>query len=355
MDIQVSRPGKLFIAGEYSIIEDKRKAIVASVDKFINIRIKKSEKSLVRSFNDEINHFYRNQLSSTINFEKTDKKWSYIISAIQISEKYLSEIIDRFDDYEINIESELDHESGKKYGLGSSAAVTVALIDGICKYYDVYITKEELFKLSVLATLENSPDNSCGDVAAISYSSLIYYRKFDKNFVLEKKEKSTLKELIKRPWPLLEIKELDWPKEWEFIVGWTKNPASSIDLIKKIKDRKDNEEVYRHFQERSDYLVEKIKEAFDTKDFELLKESIRELRINLLKLSEKFSSNIETKKLKILSDIACKLGYASKLSGAGGGDCGIAIGDKNLEREKLIKEWEKNDISFLDINLFIGD
>ena len=45
-----------------------------------------------------------------------------------------------------------------------------------------------------------------------------------------------------------------------------------------------------------------------------------------------------------MAEIAEKFGGAGKLSGAGGGDCGIAITfDKKISK-KIEKEWEKNTI-----------
>ena len=47
--------------------------------------------------------------------------------------------------------SELDSSNGRKYGLGSSGAVTVGTVKAY--FYDLGLENEEIFKLSALAHL----------------------------------------------------------------------------------------------------------------------------------------------------------------------------------------------------------
>ena len=61
---------------------------------------------------------------------------------------------------------------------------------------------------------------------------------------------------------------------------------------------------------------------------------------------------IETEKLRKLRDEAVKLGGAGKLSGAGGGDCGIAFLPLDKDVDELYKAWEQLNIKPLTINVY---
>lgn len=351
--VKVYRPGKLFIAGEYSVVESGRKAIIASVDRFISVEIKESKKAVIKSFDGEKLFFTRTDQGLV--FDSQDPKWAYISSALTYAEKYLSATIKTFENYEITVESQMDDKSGKKYGLGSSAAVSVALVDALFKYYGKELSNEQLFKLVALSTLDRSPNNSCGDIAAIVYNKVVYYKKFDRDFLFSKKKIMSIYDLVDTFWPLLEIKSLDFPEKWSFLVGWTQIPASSFDLVNKIKQEAKYKASYIAFQNESDRIVEMLIKTLKNEDFVSFKALIGQARENLLNFARTFSTDIEIKELKILSDLAIDIGYASKLSGAGGGDCGIAIADKDINDQKLIQLWADSKIKYLDINIYKGE
>ena len=82
--------------------------------------------------------------------------------------------------YHLKIDSELDSPDGKKYGLGSSAAVTVATIKALSEFYELNLSKEHLFKLASIAHLNVQGNGSLGDIAASVYGGWIAYHSFDK-------------------------------------------------------------------------------------------------------------------------------------------------------------------------------
>src|SRR5690606_6216463 len=73
------------------------------------------------------------------------------------------------------IVSELDDDSGRKYGLGSSGAVTVAVVAVLNEFYELQLTQEERCKLALLATIEISPRASGGDLAASTFGGWVRY------------------------------------------------------------------------------------------------------------------------------------------------------------------------------------
>lgn len=81
-----------------------------------------------------------------------------------------------------------------------------------------------------------------------------------------------------------------------------------------------------------------------------LLQAVGQYRHLLQELQTDFLSPIETPTLVALSDSAEALGLAAKSSGAGGGDCGLALGDPTLFVE-LSQDWRAQGIEPLELDL----
>jgi len=79
---------------------------------------------------------------------------------------------------------------------------------------------------------------------------------------------------------------------------------------------------------------------------------ITENRHALARLGEAAHVDIETTKLAQLSDIAEQYGGAGKLSGAGGGDCGLAFVEEEVNVEAMHKAWENAGIQLLKLRVY---
>lgn len=62
-------------------------------------------------------------------------------------------------------------------------------------------------------------------------------------------------------------------------------------------------------------------------------------------------AHIETPLLRQLCEIAQTFGGVAKTSGAGGGDCGIAIIDQRNDISKLLASWQSHQIIPLNFNV----
>ena len=67
--------------------------------------------------------------------------------------------------------SELDNSNGRKYGLGSSGAVTVATVKALNLYYQMEMDRLTQFKIAALAHLAVQGNGSCGDIAALAMAA----------------------------------------------------------------------------------------------------------------------------------------------------------------------------------------
>lgn len=346
--IEVKAPGKLYLAGEYAVVEPGHKAIVMAVDKFIRVKISESGIGLINVEGKNSIQYFRT--AKTIILENDDKYYKYVLTAMKVAEEFLQAKDFKLKYYKLEIFSDLDSDKNKKYGLGSSGAVVVATIKAILEVYSYQYSKMELFKLSALATILLNPKSSCGDLASSVYTGLIKYQSFSRLDILETYKKTDILHVINKEWEYLQVKDIKLDSSLDIAVGWSGEEASTEFLVAKSRSKLD--EFYMNkFLIESDSLVEKVSLALEEGDLDLLRTSIKENRVLLNDYSKATDFTYEVDQLKNLIDIAIKFGYASKASGAGGGDCGIAIGLVENENQ-LTKEWQKAGISNLELKKF---
>ena len=136
-------------------------------------------------------------------------------------------------------------------------------------------------------------------------------------------------------------------------MGWTKKPASSFDLVSQVNLAKENNsDFYTEFLSKSRICVNKLRFSIEKDDSIEILNQIKINRLLLANLGKIFNVEIETDQLKALSDIVSNYGGSGKLSGAGGGDCGIGIFKGNYAKLKIISEWQIAGIKYLDLNVY---
>lgn len=356
--IRTYAPGKLFIAGEYAVVEPGYPAILVAVDRGIMVSLEKALGSgSISSYGDIPLHWTRENNKLILN--KIDSRLSYILSAIDTIETYAKEHGKELGFYHLKVASQLETSEGKKYGLGSSAAVIVATVIALCRHHEIEVSDEELFKLSALANLAINANGSCGDIAASVYGGWVAYTSFDRNWVLEQRKNNSITQLLNKPWPSLSIEPLIPPEELKLVIGWTGAPASTSNLVAQVNDRRtENNILYEKFLHESKKCVNKMIDAFKNRNIKEIQKQIQSNRQLLVNMGNDLGIVIETPLLTKLCDIALEYNGCAKSSGAGGGDCGIAIFDyDNKCLSQLIAEWEKSGITYLPLKIYdkIGD
>lgn len=347
-------PGKLYIAGEYAVVENGYPAILVALDQFVTCSIEESAaevgKIISRQYHNNALQWYR--LGEQMVVDNRDNPFSYILSAIKVTEEYARSFARELRIFDLHIDSQLDSDSGKKYGLGSSAAVTVATVKALCHFYNLPVTKDEIFKLAAIAHFEVQGNGSLGDVAASVYGGWIAYHSFDRQWLAQQRKYLDLRTLVDLPWPDLKIESLKAPSNLQLLIGWTGKPASTSQLVDKIslfKARQQKE--YRQFLEDSKHCIQRMVEGFHNADLESIKNEIRYNRELLKQLGTNSGVHIETSVLNKLCQIAEDFGGAAKTSGAGGGDCGIVAIDRDSNFKQVLKKWTANKIEQLPLSV----
>lgn len=352
--IEVATPGKLFIAGEYAVVEPGHPAIIVAVDQFVTVTLEETTGAgSIQSAQYSSLPIQWTRRKGELVLDIRENPFHYILAAIHLTEKYAREQQKGLAFYHLKVTSELDNSNGRKYGLGSSGAVTVATVTALNLFYKLNLTEEEIFKLSALAHLAVQGNGSCGDIAASCYGGWIAFSTFDHDWVNKKSESTSLTDLLAMTWPGLMIKPLTVPKQLRLLIGWTGSPASTSDLVDQVhQSKEDKQAAYEQFLAKSKTCVETMITGFTTGNISLIQKQLTKNRQLLLELASMTGVVIETEDLKKLCDLAESYQGAAKSSGAGGGDCGIVIFRQKSGILPLMSAWEKDGITPLPLHVY---
>ncbi|MGY3724640.1 phosphomevalonate kinase [Granulicatella balaenopterae] len=355
MSFSVSKkiPGKLFLAGEYAVVEAGQPAIVAAIDHYLTVTIEQSSTNggTIRSSLDP---------DVTINWHRTNEKimfskeaYPQMLAAMRITEEFLAEQDYPVLNYHLVVASDLDDvNSNKKYGLGSSGAVTVATIRSLLSFYQYPATALLVYKLAVLAQLRLNCNGSFGDLAASSFGGLLHYASTDKKWLAQQLQKLSIQQLVTKDWPGLVIERLELPNPLSLLVGWTKSPASTDHLVKYTQQEKlHHKDYYKSFLKNSKSVVKELVQASYKQDIRRLTECIYRNRVLLQDFAKTMNFTLETPELAKMCDICYNYQAVAKSSGAGGGDCGICLVSSQKQRQDIIEHWAAENIEALPISI----
>ncbi|WP_438318912.1 phosphomevalonate kinase [Sporosarcina sp. FA9] len=349
-------PGKLMIAGEYAVLEPDGQAIVVAVDRYIQAEIESSEQNSISLPQLGIDYVTWEPLDPYgIQLSDTSLKILFVKNAIALFNDYLHSLSIPLRPWSLKITSELNDISGKKYGLGSSAAVTVAVITSMCYFYKSSlgeISKELIYKLSAISHFKTQGNGSCADIAASTYGGWVHYASFHSSWLLKEiKIETPTPEIVNKSWPNLMIHSITPPSDLTLCVGWTNSESSTAPMISKIRELQEiKPELYKKFLSDSKNAVENLIQSFWNKSSDNAITSLTQNREALKTLSDHAETEIETEKLGLLIQIANQYG-SGKTSGAGGGDCGIAFVRGDTSISELKSEWERANILPLNVSV----
>ncbi len=182
------------------------------------------------------------------------------------------------------------------FGFGSSSAVTVACAHALAKVFSKKVHQKDIFSLAYGSVLDVQGVGSGFDVASAVYGGTIVYEK-----------------------PGGRIDPLQ--SGANLVIGYTGIKADTVTLVKEVGNK------YRVYKDRMDRifdaigtLVEQAKVAWEKNDWETVGKFMNFNQEYLRDLG------VSTQKLEDLIAGAKQAGaYGAKLSGAGGGDCMIAL------------------------------
>lgn len=362
-------PGKLYIAGEYAVVEHGHPAILIAVNRLLTARITEHDTSAAQlqpfgvdpvgrihsAGHPEASVTWRRRAGRAVP-DVEQPGAAFVLSVIHAVEELAQQQGKDLKIYDVNIESELDDASGRKYGLGSSAAVTVAMMKALTAFYGLELEPMQQYKLAFVSASRAQKVGSGGDLAASLFGGCIRFTAVDRQWVTNRLQDTALGDLINMPWPGLSIARLrafEPGSNLHLMIGWTGNPASTPSLVGHVQQQSaaEHERLYQDFLNGSDACVDALAKALVADDEQAVIAHVRQARKLLQNLSSFTGVTIETPALRTLVEVAENHGAAAKSSGAGGGDCGIAIAGPSADRAAVTRGWQEQSIVPLDLSV----
>ena len=317
--------GKLYWAGEYAILEPGQLALINAIPIYMTAEINASD----------VYRLYSDMFTYSVDM-RPDSSYALIQETVALVEEYLTDQGVDLQPFSLEIRGKMERE-GKKFGLGSSGSVIVLVIKAMLAFYERPAERELLFKLASAVLLKRGDNGSMGDIACIVSEDLVLYQSFDREKVADWLEKEDLQAVLDRDWGF-SIRSVEPALKFDFLVGWTKEVAVSSHMVKQIKNN-----MNASFLQDSKETVANLVKALEVGQ----EETVIDLLEQASQLLEGLSSDIYTPSLRQLKNASQDLKAVAKSSGAGGGDCGIALSFDQDSTTLLKKRWADLGIELL--------
>ena len=323
--IAVKTCGKLYWAGEYAILEPGQLALIKAIPIYMSGEIAFSETYRI----------YSDMFDFAVDLTP-NPAYGLIQETIALMNDFLADRGQTLRPFSLEIRGKMERE-GKKFGLGSSGSVVVLVIKALLALYHLSIDQDLLFKLASAVLLKRGDNGSMGDLACIVAEDLVLYQSFDRQKVAAWLKEENLATVLERDWGF-SISQVQPALECDFLVGWTKEVAVSSDMIQQIKQN-----INQNFLSSSKETVASLVEALEQGNAEKIIEQVE----TASQLLEGLSTDIYTPSLRKLKEASQGLQTVAKSSGAGGGDCGIALSFDAQSTETLKNRWADLGIELL--------
>lgn len=194
-------------------------------------------------------------------------------------------------------------------GLGGSAALAVAIIRALAKFYKLNLTNEQISDLAYQSELIAHGSASGIDNTLATYGKFILFRKGQPAF----------------------LKELKVPQPLPIVIGLSGVESLTAKMVAKVKEGwEQNKNLYNHIFEEINNLTLRAGKAIEKGDLQKLGEymNINQGLLNAIQVS--------SPELEEIIAIARKNGaWGAKLTGAGGGGAAIALCPENKAKVAL--------------------
>ena len=301
--VTVSAPGKLMLFGEHAVVYD-HPCLVTAVDQRI---------SLTAELIDESNFELEATDVDVSNYKKpiSDLGQGDIPKGAKFVEIAVKNTAEQYPIINKGLRITTSSEFSSKFGFGSSSASTVCTVKALSELFDLKLDNKAVFDLAYKTVLDIQGKGSGFDVAAAVYGGTIYFLTGGKTI---------------EP---LNIKDLP------LIVGYSGVKADTVTLINQVKEKfADSNDRLQELYSEMEEIVEKAKPLIVSSNWP----EVGKLMSENQKLLKELGVSIE--KLDDMIGLAVSAGaYGAKLSGAGGGDCMIAL-SADSDRSKVEKGIE---------------
>ena len=335
-------PGKVFLAGEYAVLEPGWPALVLATARGLHADVAPlprgevelvhgpSRVALLGELHPERGIAWAMPVPDELRFAAQ----AAALAARLCAEEGLSQR-----GFQLTFLDDLAVESprGKvKLGLGGSACATVLAVRATALAQERLMPKAEVLALAHAAHWAAQEGAGSGaDVAACAYGGALE--------VVAKAAWDSPQEVLALPArALLEDRRafaapFELPVEARFLLAWSGVCADTRALVREVRAFGAARPArLAHHAEAIAFCAESLKAALDADSAKTALTALRRAAVAMAALGEEAGCAIVTPELARICAIAARAGCAGKPSGAGGGDCAIVLcfGDEARDRVK---------------------
>lgn len=340
--ISAKAPGKLILLGEYAVLEGAP-SLVAAIDRFCNVHIRKNGFSIfgleamnldMPDLTFHLDESGKVKLAGNSPYT-SEKRTDFLIEVINyVASRYEGTIPGAY--ISIDTGDFYHHSSGNKFGLGSSAALTVALIRAMNEYMGRKASPDTLFSEAIKAHRAGQGRLGSGvDIAASAAGGVLEY--------MMPASEDDIPTAIKRH---------NWPDGLHMTAVWTGTSASTRFMLEKVKQfRRVSPDLYRSIMDGLKEISADGCRAFAEGDASRFMDAVPAYLEQEKKLGAACGIEIISPSHRNLTEIVREAGGVYKPSGAGGGDIGVAFCDSEEIQTEIRRALKESSYDILDLDI----
>ena len=350
-----SAPGKIQWLGGYSVMERPNVSFNTGVDRRVYASAKESSMITLKSrqFNAEAQGVFDGE-SLVLNGDVD--KLSFVKAAAEAALRYLAFKNIVLKNFELETFSDAAFGIGVKSGLGSSAAVTVAVAASLFEMHGLPAEKHgnELFKICQWAHARAQHKVGSGfDIAAACFGASSYVRHSPE--LLEK----PFPQSVDEPWDY-ELAAIPLPPAFKVAVASLHKSASTSEFVKKFvawKEAKPHEywEIMTQYNACNLFAITALKKMvseYSEKNLAEFKKFFNYSQFMKKQIGIKSGADIESDDYTKLREESAENGaFVSCLPGAGGGDSIAAFCLSAEDKKRLESFWASKGLTVLNLNV----
>jgi phosphomevalonate kinase len=326
--VELSAPGKAFLAGEYSVLEPGEPALLLAVDVRMRATVRELRGCSVELVHaSSTNALHGELIAGTVAWSSgIPGDLRFAARSVELAARLCAEEDRAPRGFKVTFQDDLSRE-GRKLGLGGSAAASVLAVRATCVAQGRELRRDEAMCVAAAAHwLEQGGRGSGADVAACGSGGLVEVRSHPSRADLASLSSGApIRDLLLRD-PPLEVRSVVVPTGCRFLLAWTGQPADSRKLVDGVLEFARARQGRWHHHVRTLTACEvALREALERGDEAASLDAVRRAAAALGALGDEAQVPIVTQELAHACAIASSAGAAGKPSGAGGGDCAIVV------------------------------
>ncbi|MAX29381.1 MAG: hypothetical protein CMG14_00200 [Candidatus Marinimicrobia bacterium] len=327
MKIKATASGKVFLTGEYMALEGGKAIILSTPQKArINLIENDFRQNIFTSSIDRKSYNFIVNDPSKINWLKGNP-----IETGSILEEAIRKFNRKFNNQSISIDTDEFFINDKKIGIGSSAAVSVALIKAFNDLFQTELSSRQIidYAIDIHRKAQRSEGSGFDVVSSYIESKAVVCRLLEgKNY---------------------EYSPIEFPEEIIVLAVLSDVSIKTSIMIKRYQDaKKKNPKYFLKQAEAMKAELDHLHSSLLKKDSQLIIEHLRTYNNLLLDLDSKFEVGIFNHHHE-MQELANSKNIFYKPSGAGGGDLGLMISHDRAGINGICEILKSKDINFFEI------